>query len=746
MNIRVRASVLLAISLWLSPLAHGADTGLSDRDWNMRADTALRAKLDAANEYFHYPERIRDTWLPPQWLRDGERFVTWAATGPHQGSWVIVNARTGESTPIPMPDALRSQLAGPTGKGNTPPMPPFFVLAPDQQRIVFRNGNQMAALDLAGEHLATLSPNDVMALGLSRESVWSPDARVLATPRSDGFALIDREGKVRLAREAKKDEGWELPGKGWSPDGRKLAVWRIDNRNVHTIPIVDTSDALEKVTMVPYAKAGTPLPRRELYVADPASGSMRLAMTLPADTYGWMAAWRPDGSEMLVLQLSRDGKRLDLVAVSAEGRSRLVLREERPRSFVGGLDFALDGWAQQLLPLADGKRFVWMSERDGWRHAYLYDYTGKLLRQITRGDFPVHQVLAETLGHDGLLIQASAEPDAPYERFPYRVSLSDSRLVRLASAPGVHRLFPSPSGRYFVDGHSSMTQPRAWEAMATDGSTTFRYAEADARALATIHYQPPEPFTTLAADGTTRLYGVLYKPHDFDPNKHYAVIDCIYGGPFTTAVPWSSVGSVESRVAGALAQMGFVTVVLDARGTPGRGKAFQDANYGRIGQTEIPDHVAALKQVAARRPYMDLNRAGIVGHSWGGYFALRGMLIAPDFFKAGYAGAPGAFEEEAIINEPYLGLPGQQPARYRDGSNTLIAANLRGTLRLMHGTADVNAPFSTTLRMIDALIKADKRFELLVMPGETHSPVGQARRYYDDDVRLFFLRTLGGPE
>ncbi|SFS16981.1 Dipeptidyl aminopeptidase/acylaminoacyl peptidase [Dyella sp. OK004] len=746
MNIRVHAGVLLAISLWLSPLARAADIGLSDRDWNLQADTALRAKLDAANEYFHYPERIRDTWLPPQWLRDGERFVTWAATGSHHGNWVIVNARTGKSTPIPMPDTLRSQLAEPADKADAPPRQPLFVLAPDQQSIVFRSGNQVVALGLADGHLAALSSNDAMALGLSRESVWSPDARVIAIPRGDGFALIDRDGKVRLAREAKRDEGWELPGKGWSPDGRKLAVWRIDNRNVHTIPIVDTGNALEKVTMVPYAKAGTPLPRRELYVADPTSGSMRLAMTFPVDTYSWMAAWRPDGSEMLVLQLSRDGKRLDLVAVSAEGKSRVVLREERPHSFVAGLDFALEGWTQQLLPLADGKRFVWMSERDGWRHAYLYDYTGKLLRQITRGDFPVHQVLAETPGHDSLLIQASAEPETPYERFPYRVSLSDSRLLRLASAPGVHRLFPSPSGRYFVDGHSSIAQPRVWEAIATDGSTAFRYAEADASALAAIHYQPPEPFTTLAADGTTRLYGVLYKPHDFDPKKHYAVIDCIYGGPFTTAVPWSSVGSVESLVAGALAQMGFVTVVLDARGTPGRGKAFQDANYGRIGQTEIPDHVAALKQVAIHRPYMDLNRAGIVGHSWGGYFALRGMLTAPDFFKAGYAGAPGAFEEEAIINEPYLGLPNQQPASYRDGSNILIAANLRGTLRLMHGTADVNAPFSTTLRMIDALIKAGKRFELLVMPGETHSSMGKARRYYDDDVRLFFLRTLGGPE
>jgi dipeptidyl aminopeptidase/acylaminoacyl peptidase len=200
-----------------------------------------------------------------------------------------------------------------------------------------------------------------------------------------------------------------------------------------------------------------------------------------------------------------------------------------------------------------------------------------------------------------------------------------------------------------------------------------------------------------------------------------------------------------SMDAGALAQLGFVVMLLDARGTPGRSKAFQDANYGRVGQTEIPDHVAALKQAAASRPYMDLARAGIYGHSWGGYFALRGMLTAPDFFKAGYAGAPGALEEEAVINEPNLGLPDQNPEGYSAGSNLAVAGNLRGALKLMHGAADVNASLSTTMRMAQALIQSGKRFELLVMPSEGHSPQGPARRYYSEDIWRFFAKELGGP-
>jgi dipeptidyl aminopeptidase/acylaminoacyl peptidase len=201
----------------------------------------------------------------------------------------------------------------------------------------------------------------------------------------------------------------------------------------------------------------------------------------------------------------------------------------------------------------------------------------------------------------------------------------------------------------------------------------------------------------------------------------------------------------QSRLAASLARLGFVTVVLDARGTPGRGKAFQDYNYGRVGQTEIPDHVAALREAARTRPWMDLDRVGIVGHSWGGYFALRGMLVAPGFFKAGYAGAPGDLTEEARINEPNLGLPGVNPDAYRLGSNPARAADLAGPLKIAHGTADVNAPLSTTLRMVEALIRADRQFELLLFPGEGHAISGERGRYYRDDIRRFFLRHLGGP-
>jgi len=210
----------------------------------------------------------------------------------------------------------------------------------------------------------------------------------------------------------------------------------------------------------------------------------------------------------------------------------------------------------------------------------------------------------------------------------------------------------------------------------------------------------------------------------------------VLGGGYVTSM---------SLRAASLAQMGFIVVAFDVRGSSGRSKAFQDATYGRIGQTEVPDYVAGLRQVAASNPWMDMDRVGIVGHSWGGYFALRGMLTAPEVFKAGYAGAPGAMEEDASVNEPDMGLLADNPSGYAAASNTALAGNLQGHLKIMHGTSDTSASLSSTMRMADALVRANKRFELLLIPGMNHNSGGPDGLYYHEDVALFFLRTLGEP-
>jgi len=710
----------------------------------------LQARLEVSEKYYRFLERIRDTLVAPRWLPDRDQFVYWSAVGPHRGTWVLVDAQQRTMVPVLASDVLQAELSQRVGQKVELPDNLGFVLdpglAPDQHRIVFQLEERTFALGLSDRRVVALAPTDRAAWRLSASHHLSPDGRTSAIQRGSGFAVVGSDGGTLLERNGEENYEWQIPARAWSPDGRFLVVWRNDRRGVHKIPIVDYSTGVERVKMVPYSKVGTPLMRSELYVVEPATKRWTQVPPAPGETYDWFSGWRPDGSEALVLHMSRDGKRLELAAVEAEaGKSRLVLREDRPESFVGALDFAENGWSLQVTPLEDNKRFLWMSERDGFRHVYLYDYAGKLERQVTQGSFPVHQVVGVAPKADAVFLLASAESAAPYDRLLYRASLAGGDLKRLSPEMGIHRISLAPSGRYYTDGHSTRVQPRVWDVGSTDGGAPFRYAEADTSALAELHPSPPEPLTVLAADGATRLYGVLYKPWDFDPKKRYPVLDVIYAGPWMSVVPWSFVGTEEARWANSLAQMGFVVMVLDARGTPGRSKAFQDANYGRVGQTEIPDHVAGLQQAAATRPYMDMSRVGIYGHSWGGYFALRGMLTAPELFKAGYAGAPGALEEEAVVMEPNLGLVSENQAGYEAGSNVSLARNLRGALRMMHGTSDVNASFSTTMRMAEALIREGKHFELLVMPGQPHSPEGQAFQYYKDDVRRFFVKELGGP-
>ncbi|PTL81583.1 DPP IV N-terminal domain-containing protein [Vitiosangium sp. GDMCC 1.1324] len=713
-------------------------------------DPQLQARLDLADQLGGMPGLIRDSLVAPKWLREGDRLIFWAREGKDGGTWVLADARTGALKPLVSGEQLREQLTALLGKPITAPR--FFevAIAPDQRGIVFRLEGRTFGLGLSGGRVTLLPEGDRAALMLSREHFLAPEGGAVAVQRGNGFAVLGADGRPVVERSEEEDHvSWRIPENPWSPDGRYLVVWRHDARNVHKVPVVDYSTALEKVTWVPYAKSGTPLPRAELHVVEAATGKVTKAEPTEGETHDAYAGWNPEGTEALCLHLSRDGKQLDLTAVEpGSGKRRRVLREERPETFVAGLDMEVGGFAKQVTVLPGGRGYLWMSERDGWRHVYLHDRTGKRVRQLTKGSFPVHEVVGVEPGGDAIYVLASADSGAPYEQLLYRGSLKGGPLKRLSSGSGMHRITLSPSARYYVDAGSSRTQPRFRELASTATGAaggSVRLTTADASEAEALGYTPPEALTVKAADGVTPLYGVLYKPRDFDPARRYPVIAFIYAGPFISSVPWNYIGNTASLNSIALAQVGFVVVLLDPRGGPGRSKAFQDANYGRVGQTEIPDYVEGLRQAAATRPWMDLERVGIHGHSWGGYFALRGMLTAPDFFKAGYAGAPGAFEEEALINEPYLGLPGANPQGYATGSNLALAGHLKGHLKLMHGTSDVNATLSTTMRMANALIQAGKHFELLIMPGEPHGPRPPANRYYRDDVALFFVRTLGVP-
>lgn len=626
---------------------------------------------------------------------------------------------------------------------------PWSIIEAETQRVV--------SSDAADATVGGPGPGFQLPLGLAYfgagNSAPASSGPWTARVANGELVVVDSSGATKLKLAGAQNYEWNVPPLAWSQGRRFFAAMRVDNREVHRVPIVDYSSPVERVTFAQYPKTGTPLPVTELYIVDPASAQSRPVQLDTHDAYVWFLGWRRSVSEAMVMRLSRTGKRLDLFAINATtGATRLLAYDERPQTFVGALDFITGDWPSQVTPLADESGFLWMSERDGWRHVYYYGYDGQLKRQVTKGAFPVQRVVSIDSVRKQIYVVASADSAQPYDRHVYRVGLDGKGFTALTTAPGQHDPAFASSGNFFIDSYSSLTQPQTVELRRADGKLIKLLGQASSAALGQGGYSPPESFRVKSADGTTNLYGVLYKPVDFDSTKVYPVVDYIYGGPWvavhqTTYMP-TGVTAAMQRIAASLAQMGFVVAMLDARGTPGRSKAFQDANYGRIGQIEISDHVAALRALARTKSYIDTTRVGIAGHSWGGYFAINGMLTAPDFFKVGYAGAPGDLTEAASINEPNMGLLSSNAAGYNAGSNEAHASQLRGKLKIMHGTSDVNSSFSSTMRMTQALIDANKPFDLLVMPGQPHQPQGAAGRYYREDVRRFMaihLIPLAGP-
>ena len=299
----------------------------------------------------------------------------------------------------------------------------------------------------------------------------------------------------------------------------------------------------------------------------------------------------------------------------------------------------------------------------------------------------------------------------------------------------------SPSRQFFLNSHSDVNDPPQTELRRADGQLVEVLSKANADVVKTLRPHPPEEFTMKAADGQTDLYGIIYKPYDFNPNKKYPVVDAIYAGPQTTWVSRTFTGGIGAQDQ-AFAHLGFIVVSVDARGTPDRGKAFQDVVYGNFGRNEIPDHVAVLKQLAASRPFMDMSRVGVFGGSYGGYFTIRAMLLAPDVYHVGVSSAPITTLLQVPGTEQYMGSPHENKEGYEYGSNLRIAANLKGHLMLIHGTSDVNAPFTATIQLIDAFVQAGKPYDLVVLPEQDHHLTGQGGAYYLNTIKRYLEEYL----
>ncbi len=547
-----------------------------------------------------------------------------------------------------------------------------------------------------------------------------------------------------------RNETPQRPSVRWSPDSRRLAVERIDERGVAHHHYLSMTPQRPVHYSYPYALPGDSIvPRPGVHVltldipapADGQGGAATLptlasnvAVELPegaisASMNGSLpdSTWSEDGSALYVTSTDRGYKNMWLHEVDpTTGSARLLARETGKTYVEMAQGSRLDPASWHVF---ENGEVLWWSQRDGWAHLYMLDQNGDVARQLTSGAWVVDRVVHvdEATGSIYFLARGREADRFIYDAYLYRINRDGSGLTLLTPDEGHHAITWSPAGDWFVDTRSSIQDPgETVVRSARDGSTVLSLEQADiSRLVEEIDFRPAEVFTVKARDGITDLYGLIYLPPNIDPTRKYPIISHIYPGPQVGSVgrAWDFRGGGDDF---ALAQLGFVVIQLDHLGTPWRSKAFHDTYYGDFNDNGLPDHVAAIRQLAARYSFIDIDRVGIYGHSGGGFATADAMFRYPDFFKVGVAGAGNHDNRSYNIYwaEKYQGELVKDEAQgtdnFEEEANKTHAANLEGKLLLMHGDMDENVHPANTIQVVDELIKANKDFDLIIAPNRAH--------------------------
>lgn len=517
----------------------------------------------------------------------------------------------------------------------------------------------------------------------------------------------------------------------WSPDGHRFATYRVDERGMYKLPFVVgvVPGAKHQVPYVHFQNTAWPdsekIQQAELMVFDMRTGK-RTNLEIPKPRVAFEPTpegglrWSPDGAKVYAAPESLDYRSITVYEADATtGKARAVASDEAKLPFRPDVDEA-----KRFYVVGNGEQIILYSERSDWGHFYLYDAaTGKLANAITQGEWAVHEVKrVDSAGRWLYFTAGGREQDRdPYYSHLYRVRLDGSDLTLLTPENAQHAIQFSADGRYFIDTYSTVSEPPAHVLRSSDGQKLAELGKANIDALLAKGWTPPKRFTVKAADGKTDLYGVLFLPADFDEKKSYPIIDAQYSGTQRIVAPRSFLQ--DSWNAMALAQVGFAVMQFDGRATPLRSQSMQDIGFGTgvAAAVILEDHIAAMKQLAQRHRFIDIERAGIYGHSWGGYRAARALLQFPDFFKVGVATA-GSHDNFLFVSghNRWYGRPQEYPDSYDKQSNMELAGNLEGKLLLAHGANDDDVHIALTMQMAQALIEQNKDFDLFIHPSRDH--------------------------
>lgn len=534
----------------------------------------------------------------------------------------------------------------------------------------------------------------------------------------------------------------------WSPDSKKLLTYRLDQRLVRELHLIQSAPGDEispKLHSYRYPLPGDEhLPLVELVICDIESGDMVPLDTVPLTIHNVSlfalvsrsADWSKESDKVYFIRLDVDQKVAQFTIAEAKtGKCRVVFEERTDTFFhfdnhnVGDLSPGQNYIKPNIYFMNDGKSFIWHSENDGWSHLYLYDSeTGQLINRITSGSWVVRRLLEVDERNGWVYFTAGGREEGrdPYFQHLYRARLDGRDLTLLTPEDAEHIVHFSPNLTYFVDTYSRVDLPPVSVLRSVDGTLIRELERSDIDSLIAQGYQLPLRFTVKARDGITDLYGVMILPDDFNDADKYPIINHVYGGPQRINTPksfvWKVIEGGRDPLGGAqsLAQLGFVTIIMDGLGTPYREKSFHDVSYGHLEDAGIQDHVIGIQQLAENYPFLDLTRVGVWGLSAGGHASTRALLTYPDFYKVAVS-ASGNHDNQmynSLWSKRYQGP--YNAALLRSQANATLVDNLKGHLLLVHGDIDDNVHPAQTIRLVDALIKANKDFDLLILPNRHH--------------------------
>jgi len=608
----------------------------------------------------------------------------------------------------------------------------------DGRQLLLSVGNDLFLFQLESGALIQLTAT----AEAERDAKLSPDGRVVAFRRDhDLYALeIASRKLLRLTRDGSAtllngETDWVYPEElelgtawWWSPDSKQIAYLQFDVSREPLFPQVDLSPALALLEPQRFPQPGTPNADVRLGVVSGYGGPTRW-MDL-GETRDYLLArvnWSPDSGQLAVERLNRIQNRLELkLADAGSGSVQVLLKEEDPFWINVNDDFRF---------LDHGRRLLWGSERDGHHHLYVYSSEGRLIRQLTRGEWDVSEVAG--VDETSSTVYFTSTEASPLERQLFRIGLDGTGKQRISAEAGTHSISMAPGCRYYLDGFSSLTEPFRRILRDRNGRQLGVYLEARPEEHEIL---PAEIVRVKAADGAL-LYARLIRPAGFMPDRKYPAIVMIYGGPGIQTVRNSWSGPNFDQL---LAQRGFVIWQLDNRGSAGRGHSWESRIFRNLGAQELEDQQAGIQYLLSLG-FVDRARLGIHGWSYGGFMTLYSLCNAPDLFRAGIAGAPvtDMRSYDTIYTERYMGLPEDNSENYKRSSVVEQAEKLKAKLLLVHNAEDDNVHFQHTLRMAAALARAGKPYSLVIYPQKTHHVSSPYARHLYDTMADFFVTALG---